>query len=54
MANDDENDKNPDWQVPMKMHGAKKGQYDASMGAAGGTDKEMLERSKAKKFNSAD
>lgn len=51
--NKDEYDKDPDWKLPMEMPGVKKGEYDLSMGAPGGTDKEMLERSKSGQFNSA-
>lgn len=48
-----ENAKDPDWIRPMKMPGVKKGIYDASMGAPGGTSEDMLELSKQGKFLSA-
>jgi hypothetical protein len=49
----EENDKDPDWKVPMKMPGVDKGKYDAPMGAPGGTDDEILQRSRSGQFNSA-
>lgn len=42
-SNKDENARNPAWLTPMEMPGVAPGTYDASMGAAGGTDRAMSE-----------
>ncbi len=48
--NKNENDKNPDWQVPVTIKGANKGDYDASTLLPGGKHPEMLEDSKNAKM----
>ena len=53
MKKNDENGKDDNWKVPMKLHGAGKGAYDVSMGAAGGTSPDMQERSNEGKLLSA-